>query len=498
MMRDLAIRASCKTIVAACIGLMTCTAPAKTEKQPASSTKPAPLSNWTRAASPPHAPLKLVPGTYLIEGATILTGLPGSSSDPGPRIENGNVLLQDGRIQRVTSARIDPPPGAIRIDASGKFVTPGLIDTHSHLGVYPVPSVRPHSDGNEATGPVTADVRAEDAIWPQDPGFQKALMGGVTTLQILPGSANVIGGTTVTLKLHPSRTSRAMHFPGAPRGLKMACGENPKRVYGSKGRRPSTRMGLHAVWRKAFVKAKEYETKQKAFQRKLAKWQSAGKPDEDKKPTPPPRDFVSETLLGAMAGDILIHVHCYRADEMIRVLELGREFDFRVRSFHHAVEAYKIRDVLARESVSVSTWADWWGFKMEAYDAVPENLSLLGESKVLGILHSDSPLDIQRLNQEAAKAYYAGRHAGIAIDEAEAMRWITANAAWALGIEDETGTLEAGKMADVVVWSRHPFSVYSKAEAVFVDGVLEYRRTRNQGERPGRGWSDFEARPASK
>jgi len=370
--------------------------------------------------------------------------------------------MQDGRIVAVGNG-LAAPEGATRVDGSGKWVTPGIIDIHSHLGVYPSPGMRAHSDGNEATSPVTANVWAEHSVWPQDPGFDAARAGGVTSLQVLPGSANLIGGRGVTLKNVPATTYQAMKFPGAPWGLKMACGENPKRVYGGKGG-PSTRMGNVAGYRAAFIDAAEYRDKH-----------LAAKPGEDKDNGK--RDLEMDTLAGALEGDILVHIHCYRADEMATMLDLAEEFGFHVAAFHHGVEAYKIADKLAEAGTCGALWADWWGFKMEAYDGIQENIAIVDAAPGgCAIVHSDSEEGIQRLNQEAAKVMAHARQVGMDIAPEYAIQWLTRNPAKAMGILDETGTLEAGKMADVVLWNRNPFSVYAQAEKVWIDGALQYDR----------------------
>jgi imidazolonepropionase-like amidohydrolase len=333
--------------------------------------------------------------------------------------------------------------------------------------------------------PVTANVRAADGFWPQDPALPRALAAGVTTVMVLPGSANLVGGQGVSLKLSPGRGVEEMRFPGAPPVLKLACGENPKRVYGERKMAPTTRMGNVAGYREAFQAALDYGAKFTDWQAKQQSWHrksrqdastQAGKAPLEPPPSMPPRDFGLETMLGALQGRVLVQMHCYRADEMLGMLELAREFGFRVRAFHHAVEAYKIRDVLAARGVGVATWADWWGFKLEAYDAIRENLALLAESGVRATLHSDSSSLVQQLNQEAAKSLSAGRRAGVQVDRNAALAWITSNAAWTLGIEQHTGSLEPGKMADVVVWSGDPFSVYSRVSSVYVDGRLSYER----------------------
>jgi imidazolonepropionase-like amidohydrolase len=417
-------------------------------------------------------------------GATLMTGT-------GVELRDGVLTFQNGRIVAVGSrSAVAIPEGAEVIDVAGHFVTPGLIDAHSHMGVYPVPEVAAHADGNEATRPVTANVRAEDGFWPQDPALSHALASGVTSALVLPGSANLVGGQGLTIKLHPGLSAADMKFPGAPATLKLACGENPKRVYGERRAFPSTRMGNVAGFREAFESAREYGEKFTDWQRRHEAWQRKHPPGaepSDPAPIMPDRDFGLETLVGALQGRVLLEIHCYRADDMLAMLALADEFGLQVRAFHHAVEAYKIRDVLAARHVAVATWADWWGFKLEAYDTVRENLALLSEAGVRGVVHSDSSSLIQRLNQEAAKSASAGKRAGIDIDRGTALAWITLNPAWVLGVDDQTGSLEPGKMADVVVWSGDPFSVYSVVDSVYVDGERLYDRA-GVGRRP----SDFE------
>lgn len=395
--------------------------------------------------------------TVLIQGATVFDGI-------GGEFENYDVLMQDGRIAGIGEG-LEAPEGAVIVDGRGRYVTPGIIDAHSHLGVYPSPSVSAHADGNEITSPVTAEVWAEHGVWPQDPGFDSALAGGVTTLHVLPGSANLFGGRGITLRNVPSRTVQGMKFPDAPYTLKMACGENPKRVYGGQGRAPGSRMGNMAGYREAWQRAVEYR-------RAWNRYWDAG----DASATPPTRNLELDTLMGVLEGEILIQMHCYRADEMALVLDMAREFDYRVTTFHHAVEAYKIGDLLAEDDVCSAVWADWGGFKMEAYDSINENLALVHAAGACAMIHSDDQLGIQRLNQEVAKALGAGRRLGIEVSDGEAMAWLTSNPARGLGIFDETGSLEAGKRADVVLWSAHPFSTYALADHVYIDGALMYDR----------------------
>lgn len=414
-----------------------------------------------------------------ITNAVILTGT-------GERIDGGTVVIGDGEIQSL-GTDVAVPEGARVIDADGRWVTPGLIDVHSHLGVYPSPNVDAVADGNEMTSPVTANVWAEHSVWPQDPGFSRALAGGVTSLQILPGSANLIGGRSVTVKNVPARDVMAMKFPGAPHGLKMACGENPKRVYGQmKQQAPATRMGNVAGYRQAWIEARHYIDKWDKYREK----QEAGG-EEAEKAEPPTRDLGLETLAGVLNGEILVHNHCYRADEMMVMMEIAREFGYldQLSAFHHGVEAYKVADELAANQVCGALWADWWGFKLEAYDGIKANIAMVDAPEGgCAIVHSDSAEGIQRLNQEAAKAMAAGNEAGLEVDEARAIRWITANAARSLGILERTGTLEPGKMADVVLWNRNPFSVYARADQVYIDGALAFDRD-DPSRRPV---SDFE------
>jgi imidazolonepropionase-like amidohydrolase len=457
--------------------------------------KPAPTASSAQPVDPfagPEAnartivdvPAAASPPPVLIRRGTVITAA-------GKRFSPGYVLLQQGHITAVGDGDgPEPPAGTTIVDAVGEFVTPGIIDPHSHMGVYPVPETAAHDDGNELTDPVTAGLRAEHSFWPQDPAIERAVAGGVTTIAALPGSGNLIGGRGVVMHLLPQRGARAMRFPGAPEILKMACGENPKRVYREQKRAPTTRMGNLRAVREAFVKAQKYARDWNDWEKKAQRPPKACKPDDkecQEGAKPPDRDLALETLALVMRGDILVEWHCYQADDMLAALQVADEFGFRVRAFHHALEAYKIRDVLAYKRVAVATWDDWWGFKMEAYDGIPENLALLTEAGVRAAVHSDSPIANQFLNQAAGKALSAGRAAGIRVDEEDAIRWLTANPAWVLGIDDQVGTLEPGKRADVVVWSEQPMSTYARAMLVYVDGQLAFDRGH-----VGAPWSDFE------
>ncbi len=385
--------------------------------------------------------------TVLITNARIIDGT-------GEATAANSVLMLDGKVSEIGMDLTSDD--AQIVDAGGRYVTPGIIDIHSHLGNYPTPSIGAHGDGNEVTNPVTAEVYAEHGVWPQDPGFEEALQGGVTTLHILPGSANLFGGRGVTLRNMPARTVQAMKFPDAPYTLKMACGENPKRVYGNRGG-PGSRMGNVAGYRNSWIKAAEYKKKVE---------------DGDE----PTRDIQLETLAGVLNGDILVNMHCYRADEMAQIIDLSKEFGYKVTTFHHAVESYKIADLLAENDICSAMWADWYGFKMEAYDGILENIPFVHASGACAMIHSDDDKNIQRLNQEVAKAWANGNRAGLDISRDEAWTWLSTNPAKALGILDEVGTLEAGKRADVIIWSADPYSTYARPDQVYMDGALMFDR----------------------
>ncbi|MDX3908469.1 MAG: amidohydrolase [Sphingobium sp.] len=434
--------------ISLCMPLLLAACASSSEEPKTASAKPSGSSTEPENPYPStYAPYPGVPTA--IRGATILDG-------EGGRIERGVVFLSGGKITAVGGPDTPIPADVAVFDGTGKYVTPGIIDIHSHLGDYPSPSVDALSDGNEATSPVTADVWAEHSIWPQDPGFSRALVnGGVTSLQILPGSANLFGGRGVTLKNVPARTQQGMKFPGAPYSLKMACGENPKRVYGAKGRQPSTRMGNIAVDRQTWIKARAYQIKRAANKEQM-------------------RDLAMETLADVLEGKILVHNHCYRADEMANVIDMSKEFGYKVTAFHHAVESYKIADLLKQNGICSAMWADWYGFKMESYDGIRENIPLVQNAGACAIVHSDDENGIQRLNQEASKARAAGKRMGIDIPEEVAWEWLSYNPAKAMGIADQTGSLKVGKMADVVLWNGNPFSIYTRPERVWIDGALMY------------------------
>nr|WP_243453669.1 amidohydrolase [Sandaracinobacteroides saxicola] len=407
-----------------------------------------------------HSTYKVWPGVpTLLKGATVWDGT-------GKKYDRADVLFADGKIVQV-GANLAAPAGAVTLDGSGKWVTPGIIDIHSHLGNYPSPGVDANSDGNEVTGPVRSEVWSEHGIWPQDPGFSRALAGGITTLHILPGSANLFGGRGVTLKNVYGRTAQDMVMPGAPMSLKMACGENPKRVYGRQGRMPGSRMGNVALMRQTWMEAQ-------AYKRRWDDYNARAKDGKAKPTDAPARNLQMETLQGVLEGKILVQNHCYRADEMANIIAMSKEVGYKVTTFHHAVESYKIADLLKKEGICSAMWADWYGFKMESYDGIRENLPFVHAAGACAVTHSDDADGIQRLNQETAKALSDGRRVGLKIADEEAIMWNTLNPAKGLGIDKLTGSLEAGKEADVVLWNGNPLSVYARPEKVWVDGALMY------------------------
>jgi imidazolonepropionase-like amidohydrolase len=440
------------TAVFAVALLAACATNDRGERQTAAAPKAAAAEPYSRDPFP--STYRAYPGApTLVTNVTIFDG-------EGGRIDNGSILFADGKISQLGQT-VTAPAGATVINGRGKWVTPGIIDIHSHLGDYPSPSVEAHQDGNEITGPVHPDVWAEHSVWPQDPGFSRALAnGGVTSLHVLPGSANLFGGRGVTLKNVPARTMQQMKFPGAPYTLKMACGENPKRVYGGRNQMPGSRMANVALMRQTWARAQDYRRKWDRYERDGGEM--------------PARDIGMDTLRGVLAGEILVQNHCYRADEMAVIMDMAKEFGYQVTAFHHAVEAYKIADLLQRNRVCAAMWADWYGFKMEAYDGVSENIPLVHKAGGCSIVHSDDPNGIQRLYQEAAKALANGRRLGINVTDEVAWTWLSYNPAKALGIADRTGSLKPGKMADLVLWNGNPFSVYTRPERVWVDGALLY------------------------
>ncbi len=373
----------------------------------------------------------------------------------------GTILIRDGKIVEV-GASVRVPAGARRMDGRGMHIMPGMIDTHSHMGVYAFPGVQANSDGNEATDPITPNVDALDSVNPQDPAFKRAAAGGATTVQILPGSANLIGGKSVTLHVVPDAYSvEEMVFQEAPRGIKMAMGENPKRVYGSQNKMPSTRMGNMYMFREAFTKAQEYKEK----------WVRYNATKEGEQPA---KNLKWETLGLVLDGKILVHVHCYRADEMIRMMQLADDFNFKITSFQHTLEGYKVANLLAEKGVAAATWADWWGFKVEAWTGVPWNAPYMVSKGVVVDLHTDSSSLVQRMNIEAEKTLKYG------MSESDALKTITIFPAKMLGIDRYVGSIEPGKYADLAIFDGSPLSIYSHVLMTMVHGNLTYQRGQHE------------------
>ncbi len=395
----------------------------------------------------------------LLTGATVLDGA-------GGRLEHMDVLVHEGKISQVAE-HIPVPDGVTAVDASGRWVTPGIIDIHSHNGTYVLPLTSQDfniSDVSEISDPNVAEIWIEHGINVQDLAFRRALAGGVTTLQVLPGSVPVFGGRSVVLKNIPATTVYQMKFPGAQQGVKLTCGENPKSHFGESGKSPTSRMGEIALMRKSFLEAQEY----------LHEWEAYVQ--DGSSGDPPERNLKLDTLAGILHGDLRVHVHCYTADDIAVVLGVAREFGFHIDAIHHAAEAYKVPELLLEDSVCAAVWADWWGYKIEAVDAIRENAAMLEAAGVCTIIHSDSPVTGQRLNIEASKSIGAGRRAGIVITPEQAIRWLTSNPAQALGLQDQIGQVSQGFNADIVVWSGDPFSIYSHADQVYIDGALVYDR----------------------
>ncbi len=380
---------------------------------------------------------------FAIVHATVLT-------ISGPPLSDTAVVVDGGRIVQVGGTL---PAGVTTLDATGQFLTPGFIDLHSHMGVYAWPGGNGSNDGNEAVEPFTPRVRALDSFDPEDPAIPRARAGGITTIQVLPGSANMMGGQAAILKLRLARTVDPMVFAEAPRAIKMACGENPKRVYGNviDDDQVQTRMGEIAILRQEFLRAREYATAR------------ASK-------SPPPRDLDLDVVADVLAGKVRVNLHCYRSHDIADWFRVADEFGFRIVTIHHALETYKVRDLLAARGTGIATWPDWWGFKQEAFDGIPEGAALVSNAGVPVATHSDSASHIQRFNIEAAKMVRYG------MTEADALESITLDPARLLGVDTYVGSVEAGKQADLALWDKHPLDGTSRCQKTWIDGALVYDR----------------------
>jgi len=384
------------------------------------------------------------PGVIVIKDATIMTVSHGD-------IPKGSILIRDGKIAEV-GITVNAPTDATVIDAAGRYVTPGIIDPHSHIAI---------SGGvNEGTLAVTSMTAIEDVLDPTDINIYRELAGGVTTTLTLHGSANPIGGTSATIKLRWGKDAKGLLFQGAKPGLKFALGENVKRG-GTTGRYPASRMGTEDVIRTAFIEAREYMRRWDDYRKRSA----AG----DKTAIPPRKDLTLEPLAEVLRGERLTYVHGYRADEMMTVLRMADEFGFKVNSFEHALEGYKIAKEMAAHGAVGSTFADSWAYKAEAWDAIPYNAAIMTRKGVLSTLNSDSAERARHMNQEAARAMKYG-----GLNEQEALALITINPAKELKIDNRVGSIDPGKDADLVIWNRHPLSIYAVAQKTIIDGQVYF------------------------
>jgi imidazolonepropionase-like amidohydrolase len=384
----------------------------------------------------------------VIRGGTLLTVTHG-------RIENGSIYIHNGKIAAIGKT-VQAPSNATVIDASGKWVMPGIIDSHSHIAL--------DDDVNEATSPVTPHMMMKDAFNYNDKGIYRALAGGVTTSLLLHGSANMIGGQAIVIKHKYGLGRDELLFPGAPQSIKFASGENPKRVYGGKGQVPSTRMGNFEVMRQAFTEAREYMRDWDDYNAKVKKG--------DKEAHTPKKDLKLEALADVLRGKLLVQIHCYRADEFLTEMAIAKEFGYKIRAFHHAVEAYKVADQMAANGVAIATWPDWWGFKYEAWDGIPWNAVISMHKGVRVAIKSDSEDITRRLNQEAGKIIHYGN-----VSEEDALKMITLNAAWIIGVDDRVGSLEVGKDADISIWNSYPLSSAAVTDKVLIDGDVYFDRS---------------------
>jgi imidazolonepropionase-like amidohydrolase len=403
------------------------------------------------------APVAAQEKTVALMGGTILT------AGPQGTIPKGTVLMRGGKIVAL-GPTVQVPPGTTVINAEGMYIVPGIIDAHSHTAV--------EGNVNECTDAVTAEVRVADVLDHRDIDIYRQLAGGVTTINVLHGSCNAIGGQNAVLKLRWGKRPEELVFQGAPRGVKFALGENPKRsnfsVPGVR-RYPGTRMGVEVVIRETFKEAINYRKEWEDYDRKV---KAAGPKGE--RPAAPRRDLRLETLRDILDGKILVHAHCYRSDEILMLLRVADELGFKIKTFQHVLEGYKVASEIARHGAGASTFSDWWAYKLEAYDAIPYNAAIMAAKGVKVTLNSDSNELARRLYWEAAKAVKYG-----GVSEDEALKMITWNAAWQLGVEDRVGSLEVGKDADIAMFSAHPFSADARVEMTLVDGTVYFDRNKD-------------------
>ena len=398
------------------------------------------------------------PPETLIRNATLLTIAHGA-------LQNTDVLIRRGKIAAI-GKNLKASADAKVIDASGKYVLPGIIDCHSHSMLDAI---------NEGTLSVSSMARTRDVLNPTDVDLYRELAGGVTTLNLLHGSANSIGGQTTTVKIKFGRPIEEFIFPGAPPGIKFALGENPKRSSftpqpGQQRRYPATRMGVEETIRDAFVRARDYKKSWDEYNAAIKRG--------EKNLVPPRRDLQLEPLVEVLEGKRYVHSHCYRADEILMLINIANEFGFKVRTFQHVLEGYKVAKEIAEHGAGASTFADFWGYKIEAYDAIAYNTAIMVRHGVNTSVNSDSNERARRLNIEAAKAMRYGD-----LTEEEALKLITINPAWQLGIQDRVGSIEVGKDADLAIWNAHPLSVYARVDTTLIDGEVFFDRQQDLARR---------------
>jgi imidazolonepropionase-like amidohydrolase len=391
-----------------------------------------------------------------IRNATILTITNG-------RIDRGTVVIRGSRIAAVGPVdEVTVPANAQVIDGTGRFVMPGIIDSHSHTAV--------EGAVNESTLPNTGMVRISDVLDPDDISVYRQLAGGTTAALVLHGSANAIGGQSQILKWKWGRPVSEWIVKDAPRTIKFALGENPKSANfrppeGVPRQYPQTRMGVEEVIRESFIDARDYMARWDEYEAKRKRGEEA---------IPPRRDLLMETMADILRGRIDVHSHCYRSDEIVMLLNVAREQGFRIKAFQHVLEGYKVAKEIAAAGTAGGTFIDWWGYKAEAYDAIPHNVALMARAGVLTSVNSDSDELARHLNQDAAKAIKYG-----GLTEDEALRLCTINPARQLGIEARVGSIETGKDADLVIWTGNPLSPYSRVETTFIEGEVYFDRARD-------------------
>ncbi len=395
-----------------------------------------------RAQSPPET---------LIRNATVLTITRGTLSNTDVLMRNGKIAGVGKNLTAAANARI--------IDGTGKYVMPGIIDCHSHSMLDAI---------NEGTLAVTSMVRTQDMLNPTDVDLYRELAGGVTTLNLLHGSANPIGGLNTVVKIKYGRPASEFIFPGAMPGIKFALGENVKRSStpnqpGVTRRYPNTRMGVEEVIRDAFIRARDYKKTWDEYRAGVAKG--------DKSLMAPRRDLQLEPLVEILEGKRYVHAHCYIASEILMLISIADEFGFKVRTFQHVLEGYKVAKEIAQHGAGASIFADSWAYKIEAYDAIPYAAAIMTRAGVVVSVNSDSDERARRLNIEAAKAMHWGN-----LTEEQALKLVTINPAIQLGIQDRVGSIEVGKDADLAIWNGHPFSVYSRVDTTFIDGDVFFDR----------------------